>query len=107
MQTFKDGRPAPNIFAAGEITALFSTRVTRIDPEQVWVQNSGDEKAIPAKQVFAMTGYHPDFTFLEQQGIQLDPETRCPRVNSESLETNRAGIYVAGVVVGGRNTSDI
>jgi thioredoxin reductase (NADPH) len=96
-----------NRVAAGEIRAMFLSHVTRIEPHQVWVRNSTHETSVPAAQVFAMTGYHPDFTFLEQQGIQLDPVTRRPQVNAETLETNRAGIYVAGVVVGGKNTSDI
>jgi thioredoxin reductase (NADPH) len=96
-----------NRIRAGEIRAMFNTHVTRIEPHQVLVQNSNHETAVPALQVFAMTGYHPDFSFLECQGIELDPETRRPKVNSETLETNRPGIYVAGVVVGGKNTSDI
>jgi len=96
-----------NRIRAGEIKAMFHTRVTRIEAHQVWVQNSGPEKAIPAEQVFLMTGYHPDFSFLEQQGIKLDTVTMRPKVNPETLETNRAGVYVAGVVVGGKNTSDI
>jgi len=96
-----------NRIRAGEVHALFSTNVTRIEPGKVWVKNSGPEKSIPATQVFAMTGYHPDFGFLEQQGIQLDPETRRPNANPDSLETNVPGIYVAGVVVGGLKTSDI
>jgi thioredoxin reductase (NADPH) len=96
-----------NRIRAGEIRAMFQTHVTRIEPQRVIVEKSGHEAVVPATQVFAMTGYHPDFTFLEQQGIELDPETRRPKVNPESLETNRAGIYVAGVVVGGKNTSDI
>jgi thioredoxin reductase (NADPH) len=96
-----------NRIHAGEIRAMFNSHVTRIEPHQVLVQNSNHETAVPAVQVFAMTGYHPDFSFLERQGIGLDPETRRPKVNSETLETNRPGIYVAGVVVGGKNTSDI
>ena len=96
-----------NRIRAGEVRAMFLSRVTRIEPHQVWVRNSTHETAVPAVQVFAMTGYHPDFTFLEQQGIRLDPETRRPQVNPESLETNVPGIFVAGVVVGGRQTSDI
>ncbi len=96
-----------NRIRAGEVHALFSTAVTRIEPGKVWVKNSGPEKSIPAAQVFAMTGYHPDFDFLEQQGIRLDPETRRPEANPDSLETNVPGIYVAGVVVGGLKTSDI
>jgi thioredoxin reductase (NADPH) len=96
-----------NRIRAGEIHALFSTRVTRIEPGRVFVKNSGPEKSIPAAHVFAMTGYHPDFEFLEQQGIRLDPVTRRPDVNPDTLETNVPGIYVAGVVVGGLQTSDI
>jgi len=96
-----------NRIRAGEVRALFSTHVTRIEPGRVWVKNGGGETAVPASRVFAMTGYHPDFEFLEQQGIRLDPETRRPQCNSETLETNVPGIYVAGVVVGGKLTSDI
>jgi thioredoxin reductase (NADPH) len=97
-----------NRLRAGEIRGLLSTRVTRIEPGRVWVQNSGaGEEAIPAVQVFAMTGYHPDFEFLKQQGIHLDPEVQSPHCNPDTLETNVPGIYVAGVVVGGKKTSDI
>jgi thioredoxin reductase (NADPH) len=96
-----------NRIRAGEIRALFSTEVTRIEPGKAWVKNSEGERAIPAVQVFAMTGYHPDFEFLTRQGIQLDPQTCRPKVNPESLETNAPGIYVAGVIVGGKQTSDI
>jgi thioredoxin reductase (NADPH) len=96
-----------NRIAAGEINALFNSQVTRIEPNQVWIKNGQGEKAIPASRVFAMTGYHPDFEFLEAQGIHLDPESRKPQVNPDSLETNVKGIYVAGVIVGGKNTGDI
>jgi thioredoxin reductase (NADPH) len=65
------------------------------------------EKILPASQVFAMTGYHPDFSFLQQQGIRLDPETKRPDCNPETLETNVPGLHLAGVVVGGKNTSEI
>jgi len=99
-----------NRIDAGEIRALFNTRVTRIEPGKVWIkngENSGAEQSIPAMQVFAMTGYHPDFTFLEGQGIKLDPQSRKPQLDPEALESNVPGVYLAGVVVGGRHTSDI
>jgi thioredoxin reductase (NADPH) len=96
-----------NRIRAGEVRAMFQSHIIRIEPHRVWVQNSNHETAVPAEQVFAMTGYHPDFTFLERQRIRLDPETRRPEVNPATLETNRPGVYVAGVVVGGKNTSDI
>jgi thioredoxin reductase (NADPH) len=99
-----------NRIRAGEVKAMFNSHIMRIDLHQVWVRNSGNsgpETAVPAAQVFLMTGYHPDYAFLKEQGIRLDSETLRPEVNPESLETNRAGVYVAGVVVGGKNTSDI
>jgi len=96
-----------NRIRAGEVRAMFQTLVTRIEPGQVWVKNGDAEQAIPAAQVFAMTGYHPDFEFLTRQGIHLNPETKKPECDPQTLETNVPGIYVAGVVVGGRQTSDI
>jgi thioredoxin reductase (NADPH) len=96
-----------NRIRAGEVRALFSTHVTRIEPGRVWVKNGGRGTAIPATHVFALIGYHPDFEFLERQGIKLDSVTRRPVCDPESLETNVPGIYVAGVVVGGLLTSEI
>lgn len=96
-----------NRIRAGEIKAMFGCRVKRIEPHQVIVVNGGQEKAVPATQVFAMTGYHPDFDFLEGQGIRLDPKTRRPPADPDSLESNVPGIYLAGVIVGGNNTSQI
>lgn len=92
---------------AGEIRAMFNTRVTRFEPGQVWIKNGNGERSLPVAQVFAMTGYHPDYQFLERQGIRLDPETRKPAVNPETLESNVPGIYLAGVIVGGKHTSEI
>ncbi|MBN1476543.1 hypothetical protein JXA47_07315, partial [Candidatus Sumerlaeota bacterium] len=38
---------------------------------------------------------------LERCGVTLDPETRQPRVDPETLETDVPGIFCAGVIVGG------
>src|SRR6202023_179708 len=96
-----------NRIRAGEIRAMFLSQVMRIEPSQVWVRNANQEIAVPAVQVFAMTGYHPDFEFIERQGIRSDSETRRPECNPETLESNVAGIHLAGVVVGGKNTSEL
>lgn len=98
-----------NRIKAGQVKALMNARVTRIEREQVWVSTLGGngEQAIPAKAVFALTGYHPDFAFLEQQGIRLDPVTRKPAYTPETHESNVPGIYLAGVVIGGTQTGEI
>jgi thioredoxin reductase (NADPH) len=62
---------------------------------------------LPARRVFALTGYHPDFTFIESLGVRLDPESRKPALDPNTLESNVAGIHLAGVVIGGRYTGEI
>lgn len=96
-----------NRIKAGQITGLLETRVKQITWDEVVVQNGGGEKRLPAKRVFALTGYHPDFAFIESLGVQLDPETRKPALDANSLESNVPGIHLAGVVIGGRFTGEI
>ncbi len=96
-----------NRIKAGQIHALFNTEVKRIEPGRVVVSNHAGEKVLPADQVFALTGYHPDFEFLRSMGISLDPETNKPSMNPQTHESNVPGIYVAGVVIGGNHTSEI
>lgn len=97
-----------NRIKAGQITALFNTRVRGISGEDVVVvQNSGGERRLPAKEVFALTGYHPDYRFIESLGVQLDAESRKPALDPNTLESNVQGIHLAGVVIGGRHTGEI
>ena len=71
------------------------------------VSNRSGEMSLPAHQVFALTGYHPDFEFLRSLGISLDPETNKPTMDPQTHESNVPGIFVAGVVIGGNHTSEI
>src|SRR5215475_11672669 len=96
-----------NRIKAGQVASLFNTRVKTITPDEVIVENGAGEKRLPARQVFALTGYHPDFGFIESFGVKLDPHTKKPTLNPETLESNVAGLYLAGVVIGGRHTSEI
>jgi thioredoxin reductase (NADPH) len=96
-----------NRIKAGQIQALFETRVREITPQEVIVVNNGGEKRLPAKQVFALTGYHPDFQFIQSLGVHLDPVTCKPSLDPSTLESNISGIHLAGVVIGGRHTGEI
>ncbi len=96
-----------NRIKAGQVKALFETRVKRIMQEEVLVENGAGERRLPARQVFALTGYHPDFSFIESLGVRLDTESRKPALDPNTLESNVAGIHLAGVVIGGRHTGEI
>jgi thioredoxin reductase (NADPH) len=96
-----------NRIKAGQVKALFETRVKEITTEEVVVENGTGEMRLPAQQVFALTGYHPDYAFIESLGVQLDPESRKPKLHPKTLESNVPGIHLAGVVTGGRHTGEI
>jgi thioredoxin reductase (NADPH) len=96
-----------NRIKAGQIKALFNTQVVRITSEAVHVVGPAGETALPAVEVFALTGYHPDFDFLRQLGVKLDSETNKPALDPQTLESNVPGLYLAGVVIGGKHTSEI
>jgi thioredoxin reductase (NADPH) len=91
----------------GQITAHFQSCVAAIEPDTVTVDTPEGQIMLKNDFVFALTGYHPDFGFLESMGIQLEGADRCPVCNPKSLESNISGIYLAGVVVAGKRTNEI
>jgi thioredoxin reductase (NADPH) len=96
-----------NRIKAGQIQAVLEARVEEITGEEVVLEQHAQRKRVPAKQVFALTGYHPDFSFIESLGVKLDPESRRPALDPNTLESNVPGIHLAGVVIGGRHTGEI
>ncbi|SDF03345.1 YpdA family putative bacillithiol disulfide reductase [Terriglobus roseus] len=97
-----------NRIANGEITAYFASTVKQIAEDTVTLNTPEGEITLANDFVFALTGYHPDFEFLERMGVTLDPNnSRCPVCNVNTLESNVKGIYMAGVVVAGERTNEI
>jgi thioredoxin reductase (NADPH) len=92
----------------GEIAGYFSSTVTRITEDDVTLATPDGERTLPNQFVFALTGYQPDFKFLEALGVRLDEANdRCPACDPDTLESNVPGIYLAGVVVAGERTNEI
>lgn len=96
-----------NRIKAGEVQAHFNSSLKEIGPDHVVVATPEGDVRLKNDFVFALTGYHPDFTFMRSLGIELEPEECRPVSDPESLETNVPGIYVAGVIVAGSRTSEI
>jgi thioredoxin reductase (NADPH) len=90
-----------------EIKAYFDSHVVEITPDAVVVDTREGRVTLKNDFVFAMTGYHPDFNFLEKLGVRFEGEDRLPVCNSETLESNVQGIYLAGVIVAGSRTNEI
>ena len=102
----------PNIenrIAEGSIKAYFNSTVECIRPQEVELQTPQGAVTIANDFVLAMTGYQPDYDFLQQCGVQLnEDDMRTPRIDSETGEVEgRPGLFLAGVICAGLATSQL
>jgi thioredoxin reductase (NADPH) len=91
----------------GEVTAYFNSCVLEIKPQEVRIKTPEGERILKNDFVFALTGYHPDYEFIQSLGIELTKPEMRPVCDPKTFESNVPGIYVAGVVVSGARTSEI
>lgn len=91
----------------GEIAAHFETSVKEISEDAVVLVTPEGETTLANDFVFAMTGYHPDYSFLTGLGVDCSGADGSPICSKESLESNVPGIYLAGVIIAGRRTNEI
>jgi thioredoxin reductase (NADPH) len=91
----------------GEVAAYFNSCVLEVRHETVRIKTPEGEKILENDFVFALTGYHPDYEFLEAAGIELTRPEMRPVCDPATFESNVPGIYVAGVIVAGSRTSEI
>lgn len=97
-----------NRIKEGSINAHFNSDLIEIREDEVDIQTPNGMKTITNDFVLAMTGYHPHFGLMKDLGIDLTEDVKQMPVHSEkTLETNRKGLYVAGVVCGGMDTSSL
>ncbi|MDX1639032.1 MAG: YpdA family putative bacillithiol disulfide reductase [Balneolaceae bacterium] len=97
-----------NRIKKNEITAYFNTEVVEFREDEVVLDTPEGTITVPNDFVLALTGYQPNFALMEKFGIALtDDAKRMPVYNDDTLETNRDGMYVAGVVCGGMDTSSL
>ncbi|MRX65756.1 YpdA family putative bacillithiol disulfide reductase [Maribacter luteus] len=94
-----------NRIEEGSIKAYFNSSVQEIKPGSLIVDTPEGTIELENDFVLALTGYQPNFSFLEKLGVQLsDDEKKLPQYNKETMETNVEGLYLAGVICGGMET---
>lgn len=91
----------------GQIKMEFNAEVVEITEDHVRYEVNGKKKQITNQFVFAMTGYHPDHSFLTKIGVKMDEETGKPHFNYETMETNMEGVFISGVIAAGNNANEI
>lgn len=94
-----------NRIEEGSIKAYFNSNITEIKENSVRIETPEGEKELENDFVLALTGYRPDFNFLEKMGVTLsDSANYFPTYDPETMETNVKGLYLAGVICGGMET---
>lgn len=94
-----------NRIAEGSIKVYYHSNLKAVREREVDILTPEGMVTIENDYVLALTGYQPNFSFLEKAGIQLsDDEWRRPKYNPDTMETNVPGVYLAGVVCGGMDT---
>jgi thioredoxin reductase (NADPH) len=95
-----------NRIEEGSIDAIFDARVTRIHEDSLEIETATGPVVLKNDVVLALTGYHPDYSFLEKLGVTIaDDDVETPEFNPDTHETRRKGVFIAGTVCGGRHTS--
>ena len=94
-----------NRIEEGSIKAYFNTTVKAITNDSILLNTDTGEEEIENDFVLALTGYRPNFSFLEKLGVNIsEDDKKLPEYNPETMETNVSGLYLAGVICGGMET---
>ncbi|MCU7493381.1 MAG: YpdA family putative bacillithiol disulfide reductase [Ignavibacteria bacterium] len=95
-----------NRIKEGSINAYFNSTIKEIREDEVDLCTPEGEFSIKNDFVLAMTGYQPDYTLLKKAGVKIShDELREPYYDGETFQTNKEGLFLAGCVCGGMNTS--
>lgn len=95
-----------NRIKEGSIKAFYSSSITEIKEDVVEIMTPEGPKTLMNDFVLAMTGYQPDFSFLEKIGVKIgNDEFKTPYYDKHTMETNVEHVYLAGVICGGLKTN--
>jgi thioredoxin reductase (NADPH) len=101
----------PNIenrIKEGSIKAYFNSIVKNITETTVEILSPDGETTIDNDYVLAMTGYMPNFEWLENIGIAFEHDKdQRPKIDEDTFESNIPNLYLAGVIISGLNTSEL
>lgn len=90
-----------------EIDCFFETVPVAIFRNQVALRNLNDGQTfeVPVDDVLILIGFDADMSLFEKCGVVLDSDAQIPQFDPVTMETNIAGMYVAGTAVAGTQSS--
>lgn len=98
-----------NRLERGEIAVFWRSRVSRVTAGAVEIrhEDTGEVTRLKNDFVLAMTGWRSDPRLLRELGVRIDPDTGIPAHDPTTMETERPGIFVAGVLAAGNDANKI
>ena len=98
-----------NRIKEGKIKAYYNHQTTEIKSDTIKAIDlvSKQEVSIQAHNVFILTGYLPDVTFMKEAGIEIKKDSLEPFFDERTFQTNIDGLYVAGTVTAGIRTEKV
>ncbi|WP_194850207.1 YpdA family putative bacillithiol disulfide reductase [Nonlabens antarcticus] len=93
-----------NRIKEGSIKAYFDAEIKEISEDSITIEHSDKTIELENDFVVALTGYKPNFAFLNMMGIDLKGDQKIPAYHPETMETNVDNVYLAGVICGGKET---
>lgn len=94
-----------NRIKEGSINAIFNAELLEIRENEVDIRTPEGKVTLQNDFVIALTGYRPNFSFLESLGVSLSNDGNFfPEYKPESMESNVSGLFLAGVICGGMET---
>jgi thioredoxin reductase (NADPH) len=98
-----------NRIAEGAIPTFWRHAVREIRPDEVEIESleTGSRTVIRNDWVLAMIGYVPNPRMLLELGVSVDPRSGIPEHDPETMKTNVAGVYIAGVLAAGYDANKI
>ena len=94
-----------NRIEEGSIKVYFESSLNEIKETEVFIDTPEGKITVENDFVLLLTGYRPNFGFLQEIGIKLSDDGRkIPEYDEKSMETNIPGIFLAGVICGGVET---
>jgi thioredoxin reductase (NADPH) len=86
----------------GNIAFLPETQPVEISPGNVLLEcTDGNRIVLTADFVILHTGFRADSSLLKKAGVELNSAQEIPQFNTDTMETNVPGIYLAGTVAAG------
>jgi thioredoxin reductase (NADPH) len=89
----------------GQVNFLPATEPLSFEPGVTRLkQHDGDTIEVPNDFVLVTAGFEPDNSLYESIGVQQSVDGEVPQYHEDTMETNVAGVYVAGTTSAGNQS---